>query len=269
MSADQATKEEEVTEDAAAETEEAVEAATDEEVTEDEAVEEAAEDEAEEPASDRPKAKLGTIVGEKLGMTQIFTEDSRAVPVTVIKVGPCYVTQIKTKDNDGYKSVQISFGETKPSRLNSPESGHFAKAGVAPARHLVEVRVDSVDGFELGQEVDIESLFEKGSRADVTGVSKGKGFSGVMKRHNFKGQGASHGNHKKHRAPGSIGACATPARVFKGMKMAGRMGGDRTTILNLEVVQVDAERGLLALGGAVPGAKGSVVVVRGAVKSRA
>lgn len=259
MSTDQATNES---------TEEAAEATTDE-VVDGAATDEAEEVAAEEAAPEQPKAKLGTIVGEKLGMTQIFTEDARAVPVTVIKVGPCHVTQIKTEDTDGYTSVQISFGETKPSRVNNPESGHFAKAGVAPARHLVEVRVDSVDGFELGQEVDIESAFAPGSRADVTGVSKGKGFSGVMKRHNFKGQGASHGNHKKHRAPGSIGACATPARVFKGMKMAGRMGGDRTTILNLEVIQVDAERGLIALGGAVPGAKGSVVVVRGAVKSRA
>ncbi len=257
MSADQAT------------TEESVEVETPDAVVDDAAVEEVEEETTDESAPEQPKAKLGTIVGEKLGMTQIFTEDARAVPVTVIKVGPCYVTQVKTKDSDGYKSVQISFGETKPSRVNSPESGHFAKAGVAPARHLVEVRVDSIDGFELGQEVDIENSFSKGSRADVTGVSKGKGFSGVMKRHNFKGLGASHGTHKKHRAPGSIGACATPARVFKGMKMAGRMGGDRTTILNLEVIQVDAERGLIALGGAVPGAKGSVVVVRGAVKSRA
>ena len=261
MSTDQATTEA---------TEDSVEGETaPDAVADDAVVEEVQEEATEDAAPEQPKAKLGTIVGEKLGMTQIFTEDARAVPVTVIKVGPCYVTQIKSEDTDGYKSVQISFGETKPSRVNGPESGHFAKAGVAPARHLVEVRVDSIDGFELGQEIDIESAFSRGSRADVTGVSKGKGFSGVMKRHNFKGQGASHGNHKKHRAPGSIGACATPARVFKGMKMAGRMGGDRTTILNLEVIQVDAERGLIALGGAVPGAKGSVVVVRGAVKSRA
>jgi large subunit ribosomal protein L3 len=202
-------------------------------------------------------------------MTQVFTDDARAVPVTVIKAGPCYVTQVKTEGVDGYNAVQISFGGVKPNRVNKPDAGHFAKAGVAPARHLVEVRVDSTDGFEVGQAIDLGASFTKGARADVTGVSKGKGFQGVMKRHNFKGQGASHGNHKKHRAPGSIGACATPARVFKGMKMAGRMGGDRTTILNLEIVDVDTQNGLLVLGGAVPGPKGSVVIVRGAVKARA
>ena len=239
-------------------------------VSEDTAADDVATEAADEAEAEeaKPKANLGTIVGEKVGMTQIFTEDARAVPVTVIKAGPCYVTQIKTVQDDGYNAVQISFGQTKPNRVNNPESGHFARAGVAPARHLFEVRVDSVDGLELGQEVDLENAFPKGGRADVTGISKGKGFSGVMKRHNFSGQGASHGNHKKHRAPGSIGACATPARVFKGMKMAGRMGGDRTTILNLEVVEVDGERGLIALGGAVPGTKGSVVVVREAVKAR-
>ena len=209
---------------------------------------------------------LNAIVGEKLGMTQIFDDESRAIPVTVIKAGPCFVVQVKTKASDGYDAVQISFGEVKPNNVTKPTAGHFAKANVAPARHLVEVRVDSVDGFEPGQEITLAEVFEAGTKADVTGVSKGKGFQGVMKRHNFSGQGASHGNHKKHRAPGSIGACATPSRVFKGMRMAGRMGGDRTTILNLDVVGVDAERGLLLLGGAVPGPKGSVVVVRGAVK---
>jgi large subunit ribosomal protein L3 len=209
---------------------------------------------------------LNAIVGEKLGMTQVFDEESRAIPVTVIKAGPCYVVQVKTKAVDGYDAIQISFGEIKANNVNKPQAGHYAKAEVAPARHLFEIRVEDTEGFEVGQELSLAEAFEAGSKADVTGISKGKGFQGVMKRHNFSGQGASHGNHKKHRAPGSIGACATPARVFKGMKMAGRMGGDRTTILNLDVVGVDAERNLLLLGGAVPGPKGAVVVVRGAVK---
>ena len=211
-------------------------------------------------------ATLNAIVGEKLGMTQVFDAESRAIPVTVIKAGPCYVVQIKTKAKDGYDAIQISFGEVKANNVNKPQTGHFAKAEVAPARHLFEIRVDDTDGFEVGQELSLAEAFETGTKADVTGISKGKGFQGVMKRYNFSGQGASHGTHKKHRAPGSIGACATPARVFKGMKMAGRMGTDRTTILNLEVVGVDTERGLLLLGGAVPGPKGAVVIVRGAVK---
>ena len=209
---------------------------------------------------------LNAIVGEKLGMTQVFDAESRAIPVTVIKAGPCHVVQIKTKARDGYDAVQISFGEVKANNVNKPQAGHFANAQVAPARHLFEIRVDSTEGFELGQELTVAETFVAGTKADVTGISKGKGFQGVMKRHNFSGQGAAHGNHKKHRAPGSIGACATPARVFKGMRMAGRMGSDRTTTLNLDVVGVDAERGLLLLGGAVPGPKGAVVVVRGAVK---
>ena len=209
---------------------------------------------------------LNAIVGEKLGMTQVFDAESRAIPVTVIKAGPCHVVQIKTKARDGYDAVQISFGEVKANNVNKPQAGHFANAQVAPARHLFEIRVDSTEGFELGQELTVAETFVAGTKAGVTGISKGKGFQGVMKRHNFSGQGAAHGTHKKHRAPGSIGACATPARVFKGMKMAGRMGGDKTTTLNLDVVGVDAERGLLLLGDAVPGPKGAVVVVRGAVK---
>jgi large subunit ribosomal protein L3 len=257
MSDETTTVEEEVTEDVI------------EEAPSDDAAAEAVAEEAVEEAGGDSLVELSAIVGEKLGMTQIFTEDARAVPVTVIKAGPCYVTQVKTEGVDGYNAVQISFGGIKPNRVNKPDAGHFAKAGVAPARHLVEVRVASTDGFEVGQTIDLAASFTKGGRADVTGVSKGKGFQGVMKRHNFKGLGASHGTHKKHRAPGSIGACATPARVFKGMKMAGRMGGDRTTILNLEIVDVDLKNGLLVLGGAVPGPKGSVVIVRGAVKSRA
>ncbi len=208
------------------------------------------------------------ILGQKLGMTQIFDDQARAIPVTVVKAGPVKVVQIKTKETDGYDAIQISYGEVKPGRVNQPTAGHYAKAGVEPGRHLLELRVDDPSEYTVGQEIGVTEVFEAGVKADVSGVSKGKGFSGVMKRHNFAGQGASHGNHKKHRAPGSIGACATPARVFKGMRMAGRMGGEKVTTLNLEVVGVDADRGLLLLGGAVPGPKGSLVLVREAVKSR-
>ena len=208
---------------------------------------------------------LNAIIGTKLGMTQVFDEQSRAIPVTVVKAGPVRVVQIKTMANDGYNAVQIAYGEVK--QANKPTAGHFAKAGVAPADHLLEIRVDDPAEFTLGQEIKVDDMFQVGVKADVSGVSKGKGFAGVMKRHNFAGQGASHGNHKKHRAPGSIGACATPARVFKGMRMAGRMGGEKVTTLNLEVAGVDAERGLLLLNGAVPGPKGSVVLVREAVKA--
>ncbi|MGA7097995.1 MAG: 50S ribosomal protein L3 [Acidimicrobiia bacterium] len=211
---------------------------------------------------------MNAILGQKLGMTQVFDEEARAIPVTVIKAGPCRVVQIKTDETDGYNSIQISFGDIKPSRVNKPESGHFAKAGVAPARHLVEIRVDDPSAYKLGQEIRIVDLFQAGTKADVSGVSKGKGFAGVMERHNFSGQGGSHGNHKKHRAPGSIGACATPARVFKGMRMAGRLGGEKVTTLNIEIVGVDGDNDLLLLGGAVPGPKGSVVLVREAVKAR-
>ena len=207
------------------------------------------------------------ILGEKLGMTRIFDDHARAIPVTVIKAGPCHVTQIRTEETDGYAAVQIAFGKIKPTRANKPRAGHFAKAGVEPARHLLEVRVDDVDGFRLGQELRVGDLFVAGGKADVTGVSKGKGFQEVMKRHNFHGQPASHGAHKIHRAPGAIGACATPARVFKGTKLPGRMGGDRTTVLNLVVVGVDPDRNLLVLQGAVPGPRGGLVFVREAVKS--
>jgi large subunit ribosomal protein L3 len=201
-------------------------------------------------------------------MTQIFDEEARAHPVTVIKAGPCHVVQIKTDENDGYRAIQISYGDTKPGSTNKPTAGHYAKAGITPAKNLIELRVDDPSVYELGQELRVADLFEAGNKADVSGVSRGKGFSGVIKRHNFSGQGASHGTHKKHRAPGSIGACATPARVFKGMRMAGRMGGERVTTLNLDIVGVDAERDLILLGGSVPGPKGSVVLVREAVKAR-
>jgi large subunit ribosomal protein L3 len=210
---------------------------------------------------------MNAILGQKLGMTQVFDDEARAIPVTVIKAGPCRVVQIKTEESDGYNAIQISFGDVKPGRVNKPDAGHFAKAGVAPARHLAELRVEDPAAYEIGQEIKISDLFQAGTKADVSGVSKGKGFAGVMERHNFSGQGGSHGTHKKHRAPGSIGACATPARVFKGMRMAGRMGGERVTTLNIDIIGVDGERDILLLGGAVPGPKGSVVLVREAVKA--
>jgi large subunit ribosomal protein L3 len=211
---------------------------------------------------------MKAILGQKLGMTQIFDEEARSIPVTVVKAGPVRVVQIKTIEKDGYNAIQISYGETKAAKVNKPAAGHYAKAGVAPGKHLIEIKVEDPSQYKVGQEIKVEEMFEVGAKADVSGVSKGKGFSGVMKRHNFAGQGASHGNHKQHRAPGSIGACATPARVFKGMRMAGRMGGEKVTTLNLEIAGVDAERGLLLLNGSVPGPKGSVVFVREAVKAR-
>jgi large subunit ribosomal protein L3 len=208
------------------------------------------------------------ILGEKMGMTQIFDDDAQAIPVTIIKAGPCRVVQIKTAESDGYEAIQIAYRELPAKRAIKPVAGHFAKAGVPPHKHLVEIRVDDASAYSIGQEIGIADVLEEGARADVAGVSKGKGFQGVMKRHNFKGMGAGHGVHRVHRAPGSIGACATPARVFRGKKMPGRMGGEKTTVLNLEVVKVDADRGLVMLRGAVPGSKGSVVLVREAVKAR-
>jgi large subunit ribosomal protein L3 len=208
------------------------------------------------------------ILGRKLGMTQVWDDDNRVVPVTVIQAGPCRVVQLKTPERDGYSAVQLAFGETKPSRLSQPELGHLKRANAEPSRHLVELRVDDVSSFEVGQIVRAD-VFAAGDRVDVTGVSKGKGFAGAMQRHNFKGQGASHGNHKKHRSPGSIGACATPGKVFKGMKMAGQKGNARTTTLNLEVVEGDAERGLILVRGSVPGAKGGLIFIRDAVKAGA
>lgn len=210
---------------------------------------------------------MNAILGEKLGMTQIFDDQARAIPVTVIKAGPCHVVQVKSDQTDGYSAIQIAFGEIRPRQVNEPAKGHFAKAGVEPARHLVEIRVDDPTAYRVGQQINLSDVFAAGGMADVTGVSKGKGFQGVMARHGFSGQGAAHGNHKKHRAPGSIGACSTPARVFKGTRMAGRMGGDQVTTLNLRIVEIDAERHLLLLRGAVPGANGSLVLIREAVKS--
>lgn len=211
---------------------------------------------------------MKAILGEKLGMTQIFDDEARAIPVTVIKAGPCRVVQIKHPETDGYGAIQIAYREIPEHRATRPMAGHYRKAGVTPHRHLVEVRVDDPGSYKVGQEISVADVLVQGARADVAGVTKGKGFSGVIKRHNFSGMGASHGAHRVHRAPGSIGACATPARVFKGMKMPGRMGGEAQTVLNLEVVQVDAARALLMLRGAVPGSTGSVVLVREAVKTR-
>ncbi|AKL74420.1 LSU ribosomal protein L3P [Actinobacteria bacterium IMCC26256] len=208
------------------------------------------------------------ILGRKLGMTQVWDSENRVVPVTVIQAGPCRVVQLKTPERDGYSAVQIAFGDAKPRRLSKPELGHLKAANAEATNHLAEMRVDDLSAYAVGQVITAE-LFEAGELIDVTGISKGKGFAGVMKRHNFKGQGASHGNHKAHRAPGSIGACATPSRVFKGMKMAGQMGHSKTTTLNLMVVEGDAERGIILVRGAVPGPKGGLVFLRNAVKAGA
>jgi large subunit ribosomal protein L3 len=205
------------------------------------------------------------IVGEKVGMTQVWDEQHRLVPVTVLRVVPARVVQVKTSDRDGYSAVQVTFGQVKASRVNKPESGHFAKAGVDPGKRLIELRIDDTSAYSIGDSIGVDVL-SAGEMIDVTAVSKGKGFAGGMKRHNFKGQGASHGTHKKHRAPGSIGACATPSRVFKGTKMAGRMGGEQVTTLNLEVVEADAERELLLVKGNVPGPRGGLVLIRNAVR---
>ncbi|MFP5375445.1 MAG: 50S ribosomal protein L3 [Acidimicrobiia bacterium] len=206
------------------------------------------------------------IVGEKVGMTQIWDSENRAVPVTVVKVPPVRVVKVKTTERDGYSALQVTFGTVKASRLTKPVAGQFAKAGVEPGRRLVELRIDDSGAYTVGQELTV-GVLEAGEKVDVTAVSKGKGFAGVMKRHNFSGQKASHGNHKKHRAPGSIGACATPARVFKGTRMAGQMGAQQVTTLNLEVVEADSERELLLVKGAVPGPRGGLVLIRDAVKA--
>jgi large subunit ribosomal protein L3 len=203
------------------------------------------------------------IVGEKVGMTQVWDEAQRAVAVTVIRVTPARIVQLKTPDRDGYAAVQVTYGKSRP--VNKPLGGHYGKAGVEPGRTLVELRVDDSSSYTVGQELSVD-LLAAGDKIDVTAISKGKGFAGGMKRHNFKGQGASHGNHKHHRAPGGIGACATPARVFKGTRMAGQLGNERVTTLNLEVVSSDAERSLLLVKGAVPGPRGGVVLIRDAIK---
>jgi large subunit ribosomal protein L3 len=205
------------------------------------------------------------VLGEKLGMTQVFDDEGRMVPVTVVQAGPCVVTQLKNQEQDGYTAVQLGFGQIDPRKVNKPRTGHFEKAGVTPRRYLVELRADDTTEYELGQEITAD-VFEAGQKIDVTGTSKGKGTAGVMKRHGFKGLGAPHGTQRKHRSPGSIGGCATPGRVFKGLRMAGRHGNARTTVQNLTVHAIDAEKNLLLIKGAVPGPNGGVVLVRDAVK---
>jgi large subunit ribosomal protein L3 len=205
------------------------------------------------------------ILGTKLGMTQVFDEAGQVVPVTVVQAGPCVVTAVRTADRDGYNSVQLGYGEIDPKRVNSPLSGVFAHAGVTPRRYLAELRTEDSSEYTLGQEVTAQ-VFEAGQKVDVTGRSKGKGTAGVMKRHGFKGLGASHGTQRKHRAPGSIGGCATPGRVFKGVRMAGRMGAVRTTVQSLTVHAVDGDKNLLLIKGAIPGPSGALVVVRDAVR---
>jgi large subunit ribosomal protein L3 len=205
------------------------------------------------------------LLGTKLGMTQVWDENNRLVPVTVVQADSNVITQLRNADVDGYTAVQIGFGQIDPRKVSKPLAGHFDKAGVTPRRHVVELRTSDADTYELGQELSVET-FEAGQKVDVVGTSKGKGFAGVMKRHGFHGVGASHGAHKNHRKPGSIGGASTPGRVFKGLKMAGRMGAVRHTTLNLTVHAVDTEKSLLLIKGAVPGARGSVVLVRSAVK---
>ena len=205
------------------------------------------------------------LLGEKLGMTQVWDADNRLIPVTVVAVGPCVVTQLRSEGVDGYNAVQIGYGQIDPRKVTKPLTGHFEKAGVTPRRHLAELRTSDAGEYSLGQELTAEA-FEAGQKVDVVGRTKGKGFAGVMKRHGFAGVSASHGAHRNHRKPGSIGGCATPGRVFKGMRMAGRMGGVRQTTQNLTIHAVDAEKGLLLVKGAVPGPRGGVVLVRTAVK---
>ena len=205
------------------------------------------------------------LLGKKLGMTQVWDANNKLVPVTVVEITPNVVTQLRTQEIDGYTAVQIAYGQIDPRKVTKPLTGHFDKAGVTPRRHLTELRTSDTSGYSLGQELTVD-LFEAGKKVDVVGTSKGKGFAGVMKRHNFKGVSSSHGSHRNHRKPGSIGASSTPSRVFKGMRMAGRMGGDRVTVLNLTVHSVDLEKGILLVKGAVPGARGRIVFVRNAVK---
>ena len=209
--------------------------------------------------------KVKGLLGTKLGMTQTWDENNRVVPITVIQAGPCVVTQVRTPEVDGYNAVQLGFGAVKAKNVTKPEGGHFEKAGVTPRKHLVELRTSDASEYTLGQEITAEA-FEATDVVDVTGVSKGKGTAGVMKRHGFHGLRATHGVHRKHRSPGSIGGCSTPGRVFKGMRMAGRMGNDKVTVQNLKIHAVDAERGLILVRGAVPGNTGSLVVVRSAAK---
>ncbi|CAB0802635.1 50S ribosomal protein L3 [Corynebacterium diphtheriae] len=214
------------------------------------------------------ETEIKGILGTKLGMTQIFDEDNRVIPVTVVEAGPCVVTQIRTVETDGYNAIQIAYGEIDPRKANRPAAGHFKKAGVTPRRHVAEIRMDDVSGYELGQDVTVE-IFEGINFVDVTGTTKGKGYAGAMKRHGFAGQGAAHGNQAAHRRVGGIGACATPGRVFKGTRMAGRMGSDRVTTQNLKVQKIDADANLILIKGAIPGVRGGIVTVKTAVKGGA
>jgi len=208
---------------------------------------------------------LKGIIGKKIAMTQIFTEDGKVIPVTVVEAGPCTVTQIKTVEKEGYNALQLGFGSVKEKKLSKPQRGHFESKEIQPQRHLAELRVEDPAGYQVGQEITV-GLFSKGDRVDVTGRSRGKGFAGVIKRHNFSGGPGSHGAHF-HRAPGAIGACATPSRVFKGSRMPGRMGAERVTTLNLEVVDVKQERNLMLIKGSVPGPDDGLLIVRESVKS--
>ncbi len=205
------------------------------------------------------------LLGTKLGMTQVWDDEGRVVPVTVVQVDTNVVTQVRGADTDGYDAVQLAFGTVDPRRVTAPLKGHFEKAGVTPRRHVAEVRTSNAADYSLGQEITAE-VFEAGQKVDVTGTTKGKGTAGVMKRHGFHGVGASHGAHRNHRKPGSIGGASTPSRVFRGLKMAGRMGNERMTVQNLTVHAVDAEKGLVLLKGAIPGNKGGIVLIRSAVK---
>ena len=208
------------------------------------------------------------ILGRKLGMTQAWDANNKMIPITVVEAGSNVITQIKNMDTDGYTAIQVAFGAIDPRKVNKPDAGHFAKAGVTPRRYIAEIRTADADSYTIGQELGVD-LFEVGATVDVVGTSKGKGFAGHMKRHGFSGVAASHGAHRNHRKPGSIGATTTPGRVFKGTRMAGRMGQDRVTTLNLTIHGIDAEKGLLLIKGAVPGSKGSLVFVRNAVKKGA
>jgi large subunit ribosomal protein L3 len=208
------------------------------------------------------------LLGAKLGMTQVWDKNNRIVPITVIAAGTNVVTQVRTPEVDGYPAIQIGFGEIPGRKVNKPSAGHFAKAGVTPRRNLAEIRTADAASYQPGQELAVDT-FAPGEQIDVTGTSRGKGFAGTMKRHGFSGVGASHGAHRNHRKPGSIGACATPGRVFKGTRMAGRMGSDTVTLQNLTVHAVDVEKGLILIKGAIPGPKGGLVMLRTAAKKEA
>ena len=211
------------------------------------------------------ETEIKGLLGKKLGMTQIFDENNHVVPVTVVEAGPCVITQIRTQETDGYTAIQIAYGDIDPRKVKKPQAGHFYKAGVTPRRHVAEIRMDDVSGYELGQEITA-NIFDGITFVDVTGITKGKGFAGGMKRHGFAGQGAGHGNQASHRRVGGIGACATPGRVFKGKRMAGRMGQDRVTTQNLKIQKIDADANLILIKGAIPGNRGGIVTVKTAVK---